>query len=317
MALSPALRGMVSAAKHKYKNSNGKTVKPKDGRNVYRIIAPTPEQASWVPPTGQFWADLGVHWIKADANGKPICVLGDSEVVYQKPSVVNTAIVMAIESAVDEDSKKLYESWRSRKTVIVNALDRKDNDTPIILELTGTTWGNYLELLEIHADEGIDITDPNDGIDIIITRTGKGLQTEYSVTAAPGKTKPVTKEQLQKAEDLPAFIEANYFRGEEQKALNAIAQITGIAVPAIGNSSGVSTPTAALMSPAATVSDAFDADAQEAAERRKQELIAAQQEAAAELAAMEHKPAPSESSTGLSQSDEDLLLAELDGLTEV
>lgn len=333
MALSPALRGMVSQAKNKYKNSNGKTVKPKDGRNTFRILAPTNAQAEWVPASGQFWADVGVHWIKADKEGKPLVVLGDSEVVYGKQSVVNTAIAMAIDSAMDEESKKLYESWKSRRTVLVNALDRDQGDAEVILELTGTTWGKYLELIEIYADSDIDITDMATGIDIIITRSGKGLQTEYDITAAPGVSKPVTKEQMGKAEDLNEFIATNFFRGEEQKALNSIAQITGIAVPQIGGTAAT-TPTAALTSSAVSVEDAapvvetpaqVDPQVAEAAKRRA-ELIAAQQEAAAELAALEtpapaadSTPAPvveAETETGLGKSEEDALLAELASLTE-
>lgn len=255
MALSPALRSMVSSSKNKYKNNNGRTTKPKDGRNTYRFLAPSPEQASWVPETGQFWADLGVHWIKADENGKPIAVVGDCEIVHGVPSSINTAIAMAIESAHDEDSKKLYESWRPRKSVIINAIDRSQGDTVVQLELTPTTFAKFLELFELYADSGQDITDVQNGIDIVITKSGKGLNTEYDVAAAPGVSKQVTPDQLADAQDLPAFIEANYFRGEEQKALTAIQQVAGIAVPALG-ASGVTTPTAALTSSAATVADA-------------------------------------------------------------
>lgn len=349
MALSPALRGMVSKAKNKYQNNNGKTVKPKEGRNTFRILAPTPEQADWVPATGQFWRDLGVHWIKPDENAKPSVVLGDSEIVFDKPCVVNTAIQMAIESAMTEEDKKLYESWRSRKTVLINALDRNDNDNHVVLELTATTFGKYLDLLEIHADAGVDITSQTEGLDIIITRSGKGLQTEYDVAAAPGVSKPVTSEQMQGAQDLVAFIEANYFRGEEQKALNAISSITGIAVPALPGAAGASTPTAALTSGAASVegaamTGAFDsapvvdassseaqaqadlaakaeAEAKVAAEleARRAELLAKQK---AELAALsggtpaaEEKPAEEQTASGLASSEEDALLAELEGLT--
>lgn len=349
MALSPALRGMVSKAKNKYQNNNGKTVKPKEGRNTYRILAPSPDQAEWVPATGQFWRDLGVHWIKADKDAKPSVVLGDSEIVYDKPSVINTAIQMAIDSAPDETSKELYSSFRSRKTVLINALDRNDNDNHVVLELTATTFGKYLDLLEIHADAGEDITDMVAGKDIIITRTGKGLQTEYDVSAAPGTPKPVTAEQIKGAQDLIAFIEANYFRGEEQKALNAISAIAGVAVPALPGAAGASTPTAALTSGAATVGgaamteatdpakviDASTSDAQAAAdlaakveseaqaaaalEARRAELVAKQ---AAELAALSgdttpvvETPAVEQTASGLASSEEDALLAELEGLT--
>lgn len=335
MALSPALRGMVSTAKNKYKNSNGRTTKPKEGRNIFRILAPTSAQAPWVPATGQFWADLGVHWIKADENGKPIAVVGDCEVVYGRPSVINTAIGMAVDAAMDEESKKLFESWQARKSIIVNAIDRSQGDTVVQLELTPTTFGKFLELLELYDDSGQDITDPTSGVDIVITKSGKGLNTEYDMAVAPGVSKPVTPDQLTGAADLVQFIEANYFRGEEQKALNAIAQIAGVAVPALGNA-GAATPTAALTSAAASVPDAAPAvdpavAAQQAAEaaaaaQRQADALAAQQAAAAAASAAAAvtptpeptpTPTPVDTGTGLGQAEEDALLAELDGLTDM
>jgi hypothetical protein len=341
MALNPALRKMVSSAKNKYKNSGGDTVKPKEGRNTFRIIAPTPEQASWVPASGQFWADLGVHWIKADEAGKPIAVIGDTEIVHQRPSVISTAIGMAIESAMDETTKKLYESWQSRKSILVNAIDRASNEV-VVLELTPTTFGKFLELYEIYADAGQDIGDINSGIDVVLTREGKGLNTKYDLQAAPGVSQPVTPDQLAACKNLQEFIESKFFRGEEQKALNAIAQIAGVAVPALPGASGVSTPTAALTSDAASVAPAAPAPAAAApavdpeAEARKQAALAAQQAAAAQAAAPAPTPtpapaaaapavdptpapaaAPVDTGTGLDKSEEDALLAELDSLTNI
>ena len=219
---------MVAQAKAKYAGNAGSAIKPKEGRNVYRILAPTPDIAPWVGENGQFWADLGVHWIKAEPNGKPIAVVGDCDICYQQPSVLNAAIEMAISKALDEDSKKLYQEWRARKSVLINVIDRSTG-TEEILELTPTTFGKILDLIEMYANEDVDILDPQTGCDIIITRTGKGLNTNYEVAVAPlapgKKFEPVTKEQLARAKNLHEFIAQNYFRGEEQKALNAIAQI--------------------------------------------------------------------------------------------
>lgn len=335
MALSPALLGMISTAKNKYKNSGGKTVKPKEGRNTYRFLAPTPEIAPWVPASGQFWADLGVHWIKAGENEKPIAVVGDCEIVHQRPSVINTAITMAIESAMDEESKKLYEDWKARKSVIVNVIDRSAGDSVVQLELTPTTFGKFLELMSLYADSGVDITDPISGVDIVITKSGKGLNTEYDVAVAPGVSKPVTKDQLAACVDLMGFIEANFFRGEEQKALNAIQQIAGIAVPALGHTAAA-TPTAALTSAGASVAPAAApaavapvaaapvVDPEEEARRiaARDAAIAEQQRAlAAANAAAAATAAPAAPAAAvpptLDSAEEDALLRELDSLNDL
>jgi hypothetical protein len=290
MALNPALRKMVSQAKAKYAGNTGNAAKPKEGRNVYRILAPTAEQAAWVPEGGQFWADLGVHWIKPGKNDKPVAVVGDCDTVYQQPSVINTAIEMAINAAYDEDSKKLYEEWKARKSVLVNVINREKDDTEV-LELTPTTWGKVLDLITLYADAGQDITDPNEGADIVITRTGKGLNTNYDVAIAPviptAPFKTVPLEVLQRSTDLHQFIAGNFFRGEEQKALNFIAQIAGVAVPRLGGpagAAGVKTPTAALTSSGASVEGAKVDDGAAAAAAAQ---AAAARKAAAEKAAAE------------------------------
>lgn len=346
MALSPELKKMVSGAKNKYSSNNQKTVKPKDGRNAYRVLAPTSAQASWVPPSGQYWADLGVHWIKADKNGKPLAVVGDCDTVYQQPSVLNTAIETAINSAMDEESKELYNEWKAKKSVLLNVVDRSAGEDPVVLELTGTTFGKVMDLINVYDDAGRDITDPVSGVDIIITKTGKGLNTKYEVMVDPAPPKPVSPDVLGRTTDLHEFIAQNYFRGEEQKALNCIAQIAGVAVPALtgpATAAGVRTPTAALSSSAAAVADASTASAPAAAqtaaaaapvetaavsavdpamEARKAEILRRQQEAAAELAALEtpapapaaETAAPASGISSLPVSEQDAILAELDNL---
>lgn len=295
MALNPALRKMVSSAKAKYAGNAGNAVKPKEGRNVYRILAPTPDQAPWVGENGQFWADLGVHWIKPGKNDKPVAVVGDCDTVYQQPSVINTAIEMAINAAYDEDSKKLFEEWKARKSVLINVIDR-EKDEAVVLELTPTTFGKVLDLITLYADAGQDITDPNEGADIVITRTGKGLNTNYDVAIAPvipsAPFKKVPVEMLTRSTDLHQFIATNFFRGEEQKALNFIASIAGVAVPRLGGPAGAKTPTAALTSSAASVEGAkVEDDAAETAAAAEAARVAAAKKAAAAKAAAEAEAA--------------------------
>lgn len=330
MALDSRIMKMVSQAKGKYSGMSSKSIKPKEGRNTYRILAPT---APWVEAAGgQFWADLGVHWIKADENGKPIAVVGDCDTVYQRPSVLNSAIEMAIDSAPDEATKKLYESWKARRTVLINVIARDDkaNQDPQILELTATTFGKVLDTIQLYGEAGEDITDPVNGVDIVITRTGKGLNTNYDVAVAPGKSAPVGLDVIAKSADLPKHIADNFFRGEEQKALNAIQEISGVALPRIGTSA-TRTPTAALTSPAASVEGAeveekvvtppaaakvVEAPVEDPLAAKRAEIARRRAEAeaaaAAELAELE--AASAAPAAEVSTSDADAILKELDGL---
>jgi hypothetical protein len=257
MALNPQLRKMIGAQAGKYRGAGDNAEKPKDGRSNYRLLWPTREEAPWMEEDvasgmDKWWQDLGVHWIKASETDKPIAVVGDCEVVYDRPSPITAAIQAAINSAYDEETKKLYESWRSRTTVLLNVLDRT-KDQVVVLELTKTTFGKIMDLIGMYADNEQDITDRESGMDIVITKTGKGLNTNYDIAVAPGASKPVPAAIFNNLTNLKEFVEARFFRGEEQKALNAISQIAGIPTPQIGHIAATSTPTAALSSPAASV----------------------------------------------------------------
>ena len=221
-SMSPALQEMLKKAKTKYANNTGKTVKLKEGKTRVRILQKS--------ETDKFWADLAVHWIKADKNGKPMAVVGCVDVIKDEPCVVCQAIETAVAAAVDDESLEIIKSWKARKSILVNALIRDGADAseePQILEMTSSTFGAILTIMEEYGAELGNILDAKDGIDFIIERRGKGLDTEYTVMPA-AKSKPVDKTVLDRMHDLDAYIEANYLRGEEQKALRAIAQITGI-----------------------------------------------------------------------------------------
>jgi hypothetical protein len=333
MALSPEMMKLVSQAKNKYAGNGGKTAKPQEGRNTYRLIQ------KLFGEDLRFWRDLGVHWIKPALDAKPVAVVGCESIVYDRPSVIATMIDKAIMDAVDEDSKKLYEEWKARKSVLVNVVNRKD-DSQEVLELTPTTFGKVLDLVQLYGAEGQDILDHTEGFDIVITKTGKALNTNYDVAiapTAPGKPhKAITKDQVDRATNLDDFIASNFFRGEEQKALNAIAQISGVNVPNLRALNGTATPTAALSAPSASVQGAavpnsvmtpVSAPAQpDPLEEARKAKAAQMAELQRQMAALSAEPAPvappttvaadpAPSLTGvLPAAEEEALMRELDGL---
>lgn len=226
MAISDALRDMLKQGRSKYQSRvNSKVIKAKEGKTRIRIL-PGPTDDSL------FYADLGVHWIKASETGKPMAVVGCHEKVYDQPCPVCSAIETAILSATDTDTEKLYKSWRSRKTGLVNVIVRDGadkSDVAQIMELPATAMEQIIGNVQTYMDDDIWALDPSTGVDFIIERRGKGYDTEYSVTIPP-KSVPLTQAQLDSRIDLDAYIAQEHFRGDEQKALNAIAQITGVAV---------------------------------------------------------------------------------------
>lgn len=228
MALSAELRAMIGKAKNKYQNSNNKVIKPKEGSNTYRILVP---QADWVAKNGgQWWIDVGVHWIKAGKNDKPLAVVGDSSVTFNEPSRLNNAIERAIATAPDSTSKELYESWRSRKTIWLNVIDRSNNNEVEILELTKGTFAQVLQVIEMYDESDQDITDPANGVDIVINRIGKDIDTKYTVMAKPGVSQPVTPDQMNKCHNLIDAVKQQYFDKSENEAILAVTNLSGIAL---------------------------------------------------------------------------------------
>lgn len=226
MALSPEMMKLIKGAKNRFSRGGGKTVKIKEGKTTVRILQ----------TELQFYRELGVHWIKDEA-GKVTAVVGCSDVVYGRPCPIDTAIEKAAKVATDDVMVKLIAEWKTRKSVLLKALIRDGADgspDPQILEVTPTTFGSIMAQVEEYGADS-DPFDPEEGMDFIITRSGKGKDTEYKVMPKLRNAERVTKDQMAKAKelDLDAFIEKEFFRGEENKALTSIGEIAGISVTGI------------------------------------------------------------------------------------
>lgn len=248
--LSPELLKLVKSSKNKHSRA-GKSVSIGEGKTTIRVLAK--------PDGSQFWEDLGVHWIKTEVNGKPVAVVGCHDEVHGQPCPVCTAIAKATEAATSDDEIKLIKEWKATKTVLVNALVRSGankSDEPQIVELKSSVWGQISGMIAEYAEAEKDLLDLKEGQDFVVERRGRGIDTKYTVMLAP-RSEPVDKSVLEGMHDLKAWIEAQFFRGEETKALTAIAQVSGINVNGLTRIAGPATTRSALLTkPAAVVEDA-------------------------------------------------------------
>lgn len=324
MALSPAMQKLLKEGRNKYQSRGAtKVVKIKEGKTRIRVI---PGNQGGVE--GKFWADLGVHWIKAEKNGKPMAVTGCHEKVHDKPCPVCNAVEKALLSAPDSDTESLYKEWRSRKTALLNAIHRDGadkSDVSQVTEVPATVIEQIFGVLQTYADDSIDAIDANEGVDFIIERRGKGFDTEYSVTVPP-KSVALTKAQLDSAADLYDFIEREHFRGEENKALSSITQITGVYVPPTGPAlaSGRAT-TQALTNQSVEGAEDFDTEIPFEVENPNPTAVQQAAKPAAVAAAKTPAAAPAPVAVPVEAvapvveeaggSDMDDLLAELDNMT--
>lgn len=311
---------LVQGSKNKYQKGGATGYTLQSGKTRIRILA-VPVVGSPVidadpDKQGQFWLDVGRHWIKTTPGEKAAAVVGDRELIYGQPDPITAVVERAIRSAVSDDDIKLMESWKTQKKVAINALVRQSpdgktsEDQPEIVELPPGVWGKILGQIETYALDGIDATDLKSGLDFVIEKSGTGLKTEYNITAMAG-SKPVNPAAVKNAHDLFAYVERECFRdGDEQKALRAIGDVTGIVTPGIAptaRSAGLLTAQpsapAANRTPAPPTAPAPAASLAESAELKKiaEEELAEDSELAelerrtAELRkrkAQQHQPAP-------------------------
>lgn len=274
MALSPELLALVQKSKNKHTRT-GNSVQLKEGKTKIRIVAK--------PDGSQFWADLGVHWIKTAPNSKPVAVVGCYDEVYGKPCPICTAIAQATAAATSDEEIELIKEWKATKSILVNAIVRdgpnKSND-PQVVELKSSVWGQILGMITEYAENDIDLLDLKKGQDFVVERRGRGQNdTKYTVMLAP-KSEPVDAEILDRLHDLNAWIESNFFRGDDTKALTAIANVTGITIGASHQLTAPARPSGLLNKPAAVVEDAEVAAVAEALTEEPAEAEAIEEVAA-------------------------------------
>lgn len=225
MAISSTLQNMIANAQKKYQRNDTKAYTFKEGRTVIRILATNYNGPNAKP----FWRDMGRHWIKFDPNGKPVAVVGCAAEVHNEPCAICNAIDDALHHTIDEEQEKLIKSFRRKRSVVVAALIRGNStgasDDPQIVELPITVFNAILDIVQEYGKE-VDILSPQDGLDFVVTRTGKFTDTNYTVVPAV-KSQPVPAEALKKMPNLDAFVDSFFTPDGEAKALATIGQLVG------------------------------------------------------------------------------------------
>lgn len=205
-----------------------KTQKPAQGKHTYRILPP------WRGGDDtNFYHDFGQHFIKNE-KGELKAVYICSADTFGRDCPVCNGLDKAKDLATSDEMIEVLKEGKSKQVFLVNALHRTASDdegkkTPIILSLGSNVFNQILEIYETFlAEEGIELTDLKDGIDLQITREGKGLNTKYSVMAKP-KSTPVPASVMEQIHDLDEYVKQEYEEGE-RKALSAIGTVSGAAI---------------------------------------------------------------------------------------
>lgn len=230
------------------KKSRQNTLKPAPGKHTYRILP------SWRGGDDkQFWHDFGMHFIKTRESGtKPAAVYVCSEKTFGKPCEVCSSVEKLMAVSTDDDMTQMLKEAKSAQRYLMNVihLTGPEPTKSQIMECGNGVFEAVCNLIEEYGD----ITDPTEGIDIIITRTGAGLETKYTVMPA-AKSQPANTKALGEMANLDDFVSQENPAGET-KALTAVGVIVGLLPSASSAPKGKGHAALADLSSAADSDDA-------------------------------------------------------------
>lgn len=200
-----------------------KTIKPAEGSTRFRILP------SWrKSPDQPFWADFGQHFIKNHA-GEIQSVYMCTDKTFKKPCAVCEAVKQGIKSATDDATMKILKDASSSARVLVNAIKFNNDGTASdveILELAPTVFDALVTVMEEWEAAGQSLMDPVNGRDVLINRTGSGLNTKYTVMAS-AKMTPVPAGALDKLHDLDQYVQQESTE-LATRALNSVRAVAGL-----------------------------------------------------------------------------------------
>lgn len=230
--MTTSLRDRIAAKKKDIKAKSGlraDVMKVPNGKNKFRILPAHPD----LGPDADFWADFGQHFIK-DTEGKTKFVYVCAEKTFGRPcGVCHTLEVAGRSASTDDEIKAIEDSRCKRAEIIVNVLHLNSSDkanVPQLLQLTPTTFAKILDLV----DEYGDIVSLTEGTDLIITREGSGLNTEYSVQPAR-ESKKVDPSVMSGVINLQEFVQQESEEGARKAVQNINAIVGIIDAPMVGS----------------------------------------------------------------------------------
>lgn len=182
--------------------------KPEEGRNIIRIL----------PEVGEmefFFQEVGRHFNLPDVeDADKTLVCPDFTTGGEEPCPI-CEVVQQLYSSGSVEDKELASKWRVRKSFWMNVVVRKAGDRggntaegPYIFT-PGVMIFQSIQSLISDPDYG-DISDLEQGIDIIIDRNGTGIDTSYKVYPRKGNFHPIHEDADQSSRILNEAVDLSY-----------------------------------------------------------------------------------------------------------
>lgn len=194
----------------------------KDGRNVIRLLPKRDSDETSLFGEQEVFVHYGVGKNETNKNGSMVVcptTYGDDKAC---PVCELAAELRRLSKKKDDSYDKQARQVQRKKRVYYNAVSRaedlnsykyddgqkkwfnKDGEEESPIKVLGTGVGVYRDVLGIICDpEYGDVTDFSQGLDLIITKSGTGFNTEYDV-------KTVRKESFAIPEDAPEDLVKNW-----------------------------------------------------------------------------------------------------------
>ena len=199
-----------------------RTVKPHDGKNRI-VLLPGWEAGN----EHVYFHDFGQHYIK-NAAGDIQAVYPCNDSTFGQPCAVCAALSDATRNAPDDATISLLGEAKASRRVLLNVLvlDGDKPNEPVIYEVAPTVFGAIVDLIEEWGIEAFKR-------EIVIERSGKGLNTKYTAQISP-KTVGVAPATLGKIHNLAEYVKQES-EEQQRRAIGAIGAIGG-RLPALTSS---------------------------------------------------------------------------------
>lgn len=237
------------------------TYKLKDGENVIRLLG---SKDGGLP-----FKTYGQHFVKKD--GEKMSVYLCTKQTHDEQCPICEAVYEGLARYKgDKAMENTINKMRSAKRYLWNGIVEGQEDKGVqLIELASTCFDQIQDRLIEHMDEGFgDPLSLEEGYPFVITRTGTGTDTKYTVSASPKRKKALAADTMGKLINIELLTE----RVDEARLLTTLNKANAViglplvsSVPAIGyassaSSAGTGTHGVAATTSVSTTSTAVDED---------------------------------------------------------
>lgn len=240
---TPKWKAALQKRKEAKDASDVKAFKLPNGKTTLRIL-PNPKD-----PLELFYHDFGQHWIKSkdekNAQGKPkivgapLCMTKayEEECPYCDALSEAKAHIEDNQHDFSDEEIELLEEARARHRVLINAAVRNKGGYEVhMIDLPTTAFNAMIDIITEYGDE---MVADEGGIDIVMNRSGTGINTTYTAMPAKNHGSDIDESWKDDAVDLAAYV-----KSQIPSAPRAATAIAGV-----GKIANISTSAPALSAP--------------------------------------------------------------------